>query len=58
MYSVTTENFMKPSLFSTLIAGVILFAISIHKKKNQPVPVLADTDKRYDIEEFITDEEL
>ena len=49
---------MKPSTVAAILAGFVVVTLVMRKKTALPSPVLADPNKRYDIAEYIADEEL
>lgn len=49
---------MKPSVVAAIIAGLVLAAMAFRKHRSHVVPILADPNKRYDIDEYIGDERL
>ena len=49
---------MKPSLIAAFVASVIALAFAMRKRVSVPRLALTDANKRYDIDEYIGDEEL
>ena len=49
---------MKPSIIATIVASFIALVLAMRKRDSIPSIALADTDKRYDIDEYIGTEEL
>jgi len=59
MHPVTSiHESVKPSVLAALFAGVVLFVFAIRKKHHPQVPAFVNSDIRYDIEEYIGDDEL
>ena len=49
---------MKPTVIATIVASFIAVILAMRKRDSMPSIALADTNKRYDIDEFIGTEEL
>jgi hypothetical protein len=51
---------MKQWLATAIVAGIVMIPAVSKKKKEEskPLPVPTETDKRYDIEEFVGNEAL
>lgn len=49
---------MKQWLIAAIVTGIVMLPVVVRKKKLEPVPVPTDTDKRYNIDEFVSDENL
>ena len=59
MYSITSgESSVKPSVVAALVAGAVLLLLTIRKKTAPMLPMLTDSNIRYDIDEYISDDEL
>ena len=55
MHSVTS---VKPSIIAAIVAGFVVVVLALRKKSAQSLPAFADSDIRYDIDEYIAEEEL
>lgn len=56
---MTSESsFMRPSVLVAFLTGLVVAALALRKRKANAVPILADLNKRYDIDEYIGDEQL
>jgi hypothetical protein len=49
---------MKPSVIAAFVASVIALAFAMRKRESVPAFALTDANKRYDIDEYIGDEQL
>ena len=49
---------MKHWLVAAIMMGIVVLPIILRKKRVKPVPVPTDSDKRYNIDEFLTEDEL
>jgi len=59
MYSMnSTEASVRPSVVAAIVAGAVLLLIAIRKKAAPISPILTDSNIRYDIDEYISDDEL
>ncbi len=59
LYSVIPmRSLMKHWLIAAIVTGIVVFPMMLRKKKVKPIPLPTDLDKRYNIDEFLTEEEL
>ena len=49
---------VKPSVIAAIVAGFVLLALAMRKKSTPLLPILTDSNIRYDIDEYIADDEL
>ena len=50
---------MKHWLIAAILTGIVMLPMMLRKKRVKPIPVpTTDSDKRYNIDEFLTEEEL
>ncbi|MBI4546596.1 MAG: hypothetical protein HY707_01345 [Ignavibacteriae bacterium] len=49
---------MKTWTIAAFVTGLVLIPWIVKKFRRGPLPIQTDPNKRYDIEEFITDQEL
>ena len=49
---------MKQWLIAAIVTGIVMLPVVVRKKKVETVPVPTDMEKRYDIDEFVGEENL
>ncbi len=49
---------MKHWLIAAIVTGIVVLPMMLRKKRVKPIPLPTDSDKRYNIDEFLTEEEL
>lgn len=49
---------MKGWTIAAIVTGIIIFPIIVRKTKCHLLPIHTDPNKRYDIEEYLSDQEL
>ncbi len=51
---------MKHWFIAAIVTGIVMFPMVIRKKKAlvRPLPVPTDTDKRYNVDDFVGEENL
>ena len=58
MHSIKKGNPMKVWKIAAVVTSLLVVPLIIRKCKRQPLPIQTDENKRYDIEEYIADQEL
>ncbi|HZY11004.1 MAG TPA: hypothetical protein VFF29_07605 [Bacteroidota bacterium] len=49
---------MKGWTLAAIVTGIIIFPLIVRKNKPNLLPIHTDPNKRYDIEEYLSDQEL
>lgn len=49
---------MKGWTIAAIVTGIIIFPFIVRKNKRNLLPIHTDSNKRYDIEEYLSDQEL
>ena len=49
---------MKNWFIAAIVTGIVMLPVVIRKKKVRPLPLPTDSDKRYNIDEFLAEDKL